>query len=287
MSELSPTTRMDPPRRPNQPVWSLSVTVESSGGFGASTGSPSATDRAVPRVVRLAHRLHLPAKRGKRPSRAPPPPLLRLRHAEGMTPFGRIPLTPFVREELVLPRGHAVPGDLLVAGLSLTDSTFGRSVVMVLDHDENGALGVVVTQPTDISVDDILPGWSAVVTGDPVVHQGGPVALDSALALAVCPSGEAVEGFRPVVGAVGLIDLDSEPEVIGRHTRSFRVFAGYAGWGAGQLDDEIREGAWYVFPAEAGDAFDEDPESLWFRVLERHGGDSLLISLIPPDPSQN
>ncbi|MBC6458017.1 YqgE/AlgH family protein [Actinomadura sp. HBU206391] len=184
-------------------------------------------------------------------------------------------------------------GSLLVATPLLDDPNFRRSVVLVVEHDhEDGTLGVVLNRPTEVPVDRVLPPWGELVTGPSVVFQGGPVALDSALALASVPGEDEPLGWRALDGAsdvsrVGLVDLDAPPSLIASEVVQFRVFAGYAGWGAGQLRTEIEEGAWYVLPGEPRDVFMDDPERLWQAVLRRQGGDLAFVSTFPDDPSLN
>jgi putative transcriptional regulator len=183
-----------------------------------------------------------------------------------------------------------------VATPALGESNFERSVVLVLDHDEEGALGIVINRPTPVDVAEVLPVWQPLATEPGVLFQGGPVALDSALGLALVP-GEGEDeplGWRRVVGRLGLIDLDVPPEVLAAEVTRLRIFAGYAGWGAGQLEDELAEGAWYVVDArfgtgadDAGDPFTEAPEDLWRTVLRRQGGDVAMVSTYPDDPSLN
>ena len=157
-----------------------------------------------------------------------------------------------------------IAGRLLVATPQLADPNFRRSVVLVVEHEvEDGTLGVVLNRPTEVPVDRVLPPWSELVTGPSVVFQGGPVALDSALALAHIPGTDEPLGWRalsgsPAVARVGLVDLDAPPELLAPEVTRLRVFAGYAGWGAGQLRSEIEEGAWYVVPAQSGDVFMDD-----------------------------
>jgi putative transcriptional regulator len=187
-------------------------------------------------------------------------------------------------------------GRLLVATPALGDSNFERSVVLVLDHDEDGALGIVINRPTPVDVAEVLPVWQPLATEPGVLFQGGPVALDSALGLALVP-GEGEDeplGWRRVVGRLGLVDLDVPPEVLAAEVTRLRIFAGYAGWGAGQLEDELAEGAWYVVEArfgagvdDAGDPFSDAPEDLWRQVLRRQGGDLAMVSTYLDDPSLN
>jgi putative transcriptional regulator len=184
-------------------------------------------------------------------------------------------------------------GRLLVATPQLVDPNFRRSVVLIVEHEEEGGtLGVVLNRPTEVPVDQVLPPWSELVTGPSVVFQGGPVALDSALALAHVPGTDEPLGWRalngsPAVARVGLVDLDVPPEILAPEVIRFRVFAGYAGWGTGQLRSEIEEGAWYVLSAESGDVFAEDPDGLWPAVLRRQGGELAFVATFPEDPSLN
>lgn len=185
-------------------------------------------------------------------------------------------------------------GRLLVATPALVEGTFERSVVLLLDHDEAGALGVVVNRPTPVDVSDVLPTWQPYTSEPGVLFQGGPVALDSALGLAVATGvdgGAEPPGWRRVVGRLGLVDLDAEPQEMAPVLSRLRIFAGYAGWSAGQLEDELRDGAWYVVAPDPGggyaDAFSTQPDRLWRAVLRRQGGDLAMVSTYPADPSLN
>ncbi|MEU5877613.1 YqgE/AlgH family protein [Spirillospora sp. NPDC047279] len=184
-------------------------------------------------------------------------------------------------------------GQLLVATPQLDDPNFKRSVVLVVEHDlEGGTLGVVLNRPTEVPVDRVLPPWAELVTGPSVVFQGGPVALDNALALARLPGEDEPLGWRaldgdPSVARVGLVDLDAPPGLLAPELLQLRVFAGYAGWSAGQLRSEIEDGAWYLVAAEAGDVFAGDPDRLWQEVLRRQGGDLAFVSTFPEDPTLN
>jgi len=181
----------------------------------------------------------------------------------------------------------SLTGRLLVASPALTDPNFERTVVLLLDHNAEGALGVVINRPTPVDVTEVLPPWSPLATEPGVVFQGGPVALDSALALAAVPGGGEPMGWRRVHGAVGLVDLDAPPELLAGELGSLRIFAGYAGWGPGQLEREMDEGAWYVIESEPGDAFSPQPERLWRAVLRRQRSEIALVATYPDDPSMN
>lgn len=180
-------------------------------------------------------------------------------------------------------------GRLLVASPALGDPSFARSVILVLDHDEDGALGVIINRPTPVGVDAVLPDWQPFATAPGVLFQGGPVALDSALGLAAVPTDDDEEplGWRRLSGGLGLVDLDTPPEILAAEMADLRIFAGYAGWGAGQLEAELAEDAWYVVPATATDAFSAEPAGLWRSVLRRQGGDLAFLSTCPEDPTMN
>ncbi|WP_327290931.1 YqgE/AlgH family protein [Streptomyces sp. NBC_01198] len=186
----------------------------------------------------------------------------------------------------------SLTGRLLVATPKLADPNFDRAVVLVLEHDAKGSIGVVLNRPTPVGVGDVLQPWAALAVLPQVVFQGGPVSLDSALGLAVVPGesrGEPVEvlGWRRVHGAIGLVDLDAPPELLAAELGSLRIFAGYSGWGAGQLERELTGGAWYVVDSEPGDVSAPDPERLWRAVLRRQRNKLAMVATYPDDPSLN
>jgi putative transcriptional regulator len=179
-------------------------------------------------------------------------------------------------------------GRLLVATPVLEDPNFKRAVVLLLDHNIEGALGIVVNRPLEVDVSAVLPVWQPYATAPGRLFQGGPVALDSALGVVAVPGDdEEPVGVKRIIGSLGLVDLDIPPQIIAGGVAGLRIFAGYAGWGAGQLEGEIAEGAWYVVDAEARDAFTDAPEQLWRQVLRRQRGDLALVSTFPDDPSLN
>ena len=180
-------------------------------------------------------------------------------------------------------------GQLLVATPRLADPNFERSVVLVLDHDESGSLGVVLNRPSPVPVGEILEDWQELVAEPGVLFHGGPVGTDSALAVASIPVGQDPEedpvGFRRLFADTGIIDLDTPTELLDSAISRLRIFAGYAGWGDGQLVAEVEEGSWYVLPLEAGDVFGSDPERLWAHVLRRQPGELAWVSTRPADPT--
>ncbi len=187
--------------------------------------------------------------------------------------------------------GHvdgSLTGRLLVATPRLDHPTFRRTVVLVLDHNAEGALGVVVNRPSQVDVEAVLPGWQPYATVPGRLYTGGPVSQDSALGLARVPGdGEPPSGLRRIIGALAVVDLDAPPDLLADGVSGLRIFAGYAGWSAGQLEGEIVDGSWYVVDSESGDAFTDDPEGLWPEVLMRQGGDLALVARYPDDPSMN
>lgn len=180
-------------------------------------------------------------------------------------------------------------GQLLVATPALVDPNFDHTVVLLLDFDENGALGVVLNRPSPVAVGDILAGWADVVDPPDVLFQGGPVGTDSALAVATLPPGQTLEpvGFRRLFEDTGIVDLDAPTELIVPAVAGMRIFAGYAGWASEQLEAEIEEGSWYVVPSVASDLRSADPGALWMRVLRRQPGELAWVSTRPLDPTLN
>lgn len=183
---------------------------------------------------------------------------------------------------------HPRPGMLLVATPQLLDPNFADTVVLLLDVDDNGALGVVLNRPTPVTVQEVLAGWGNVVAQPEVLFQGGPVSTEGALAIGwLRDSADVPVGFREVAGPLGVVDLDTPVELIDGSLTGMRIFAGYAGWGAAQLEMEIEEGSWYVVPALPPDVFRDDPGELWRDVMRRQPGEMAWHSTRPVDPDLN
>ncbi len=169
-------------------------------------------------------------------------------------------------------------GKLLIASPQLVDY-FRRTVVLIVEHSEDGAMGIVLNRRTDAEVREVVPSLAAMADEDDVVHAGGPVEPDTVIALGDFEDpGEA--GVH-VGGSIGVLDPDRpEPGL-----RRLRVFAGYAGWAPGQLDAEMEQDAWIVTSAEPDDPFSAD--DLWPRVVQRKGGEFALMATMPLDPKLN
>jgi putative transcriptional regulator len=175
-------------------------------------------------------------------------------------------------------------GHLLIASPSLLDPNFKRTVVLVTEHGEEGAAGLVLNRPSPAPVAELVPQLEPLVDDGEQVYVGGPVQPNAVLVLGefVDPDDAAV----PLFGSLGFPALDEPDEIVPVTTRR-RIFAGYAGWGAGQLEDELEREDWILEPALPDDAFTEAPEALWADVLRRKGGVYELVARIPEDPSVN
>ena len=176
-------------------------------------------------------------------------------------------------------------GQLLIAEPRLADPNFRRSVVLVLAHDAEGALGRRAQPPHRGAGLRGRRGARAARRRQRVLHDGGPVQRDGVVVLA--DFAEPEESERLVVGSVGMLSDLSEPERLSESVRRVRAFAGYAGWGAGQLEGELQREDWFLEPARVDDVFSADPGELWSSVLERKGGSYRLVSRMPDDPSLN
>jgi putative transcriptional regulator len=180
-----------------------------------------------------------------------------------------------------------IAGQLLVATPLLPDPNFDRSVVLLLAHGEKGALGVVLNRPTAMELESPLPRWERLAADPRVVFVGGPVSPGAVICLARLPAGPPAPGWTSVTGELGTLDLEQDPDEVADDAVEIRVFAGYAGWGPGQLEGEIAAGAWYVVAAEPGDAMAHDPGQLWKQVLRRQGTSLAFVAAFPADLSSN
>jgi putative transcriptional regulator len=175
-------------------------------------------------------------------------------------------------------------GQLLIASPSLLDPNFRRAVVLVTEHSDDGAAGLVLNRPSPAEVAEVVPVLEPLVDdGDPV-WVGGPVQPEAVLVLGEFPDPE--DAAVPLFGSLGFPSLEEPDDVVPLTTRR-RVFAGYAGWGAGQLEDELDRDDWILEPAQPDDAFTDAPEELWRDVLRRKGGVYELVARMPEDPSLN
>lgn len=182
---------------------------------------------------------------------------------------------------------HSLKGKLLVATPMLREPAFSRAVVSVLEHSDEGALGVIINRPGDASLVDVVPPVADLASEPAVVFAGGPVEPQAAIALGMVTADAQPEGWRPVLLPVVTVDLDVDPTVLAVTLRELRVFAGYAGWSGGQLESEIAQGAWYVVDSLPQDAFDGVPDGLWASVLRRQPWPLSAVAVCPIDPTMN
>lgn len=179
-------------------------------------------------------------------------------------------------------------GALLVAHPSLLDPNFRETVVLLLNHSDDGSLGLVLNRPLVSDVVDVLPAWHDHVSEPPHLFQGGPVGLDSAIGLARLPGDDSEPpGLKRLTGSIAVVDLDAPPEIVAPAAAGLRIYAGHSGWGAGQLDDELDEGAWFVLDSEVGDAFRAETDTLWRDVLLRQTSTVALVATFRTDAEVN
>jgi putative transcriptional regulator len=178
-------------------------------------------------------------------------------------------------------------GRLLVATPLLGDPNFERTVVLMLEHSDEGALGVVLNRPSTLEVADPMADWARLAAVPPLVFIGGPVSKGSVIGLARRSGELPDESFTAVVGAVGVIDLALDSDEVGGALDAVRVFTGYAGWAPEQLEGEIDEGAWWTVDAQPDDAMTAEPSGLWRAVLARQPYPLRMWSNYPDSPSLN
>ena len=180
---------------------------------------------------------------------------------------------------------ESLTGQLLLASPALRDPNFSRTVILVSIHSEEGAMGVVLNRPSTVTVSEAVPQLERAVDEQEPVYVGGPVQPSSIVFLTefLDPSPAGLLVF----GRIGFPAPDAPIDELTEATARRRVFAGYAGWGEGQLDAEVQEGDWIAHAALPDDVFTDLPEELWSTVLTRKGGSYALIARMPQDPSVN
>jgi len=176
-------------------------------------------------------------------------------------------------------------GQLLIAGPGLLDPNFWRTVVLVIEHTEDGALGLVLNRPSETTVGEAVPQLEELVDLDDQLFIGGPVQPSAVIVLAEFE--DATDAALIAFDDIGVLGTGSSPDLAGAGVRTGRAFVGHAGWRPGQLDSELERGDWILDPARREDAFSSDPRELWPTVLTRKGGSYALIARMPPDPTVN
>lgn len=179
-------------------------------------------------------------------------------------------------------------GRLLVATPDLQDPNFFRTVVLVLEHTDDGALGVILNRPsTATSVDTPLPAWAPLAADPAVIFVGGPVQPEAAIGVARRADTADPDGFAPLSAELGTVDLERDPTDVAPRVDRIRVFAGYSGWGPRQLEGELEHGGWFVIDAEPSDLWTADPDGLWRAVLRRQTGEERFFAEYPIDARLN
>ncbi len=180
---------------------------------------------------------------------------------------------------------ESLSGQLLLAAPTLMDPNFSRAVVLIGAHSEDGAMGVILNRPSQVTVGEAVPQLEPAVDEQETVYLGGPVQPDSIVLL-----GEFMDPSPAgllVLGRIGFPAPEAGIEELAAATARRRVFAGYAGWAEGQLDSELEQGDWISQTALPDDVFTEDPDELWSTVMARKGGTYALLARMPLDPSVN
>jgi len=177
---------------------------------------------------------------------------------------------------------------LLVATPTLLDPNFLRTVVFIVEHTPEGALGVVLNRPSTAALVEALPEWCHLAAEPAVAFVGGPVqAHEAVIGLGRASCVDTGDGWEPLLDAVGSVDLGRAPVEVRPPIAEVRVFAGYAAWGPGQLDGELEMNGWYVVDAEPDDLLTSTPDALWRAVLRRQGGELAMAANCPIDPRTN
>ena len=177
-------------------------------------------------------------------------------------------------------------GMLLLATPPLDDPNFDRSVIYIMEHSAEGAVGVVLNHPTEETGIDGLDLWMDLSAPPAVVFNGGPVQFDALIAIAEL-RGPHEDAWSPILADLGSVDLARDPTDVAEEVGRVRMFRGYAGWAAGQLDSELSGGAWMVFDAQRDDVFHRQPEDLWRLILRRQRGRVAWLANAPDDLSMN
>ncbi|QDT65685.1 YqgE/AlgH family protein [Calycomorphotria hydatis] len=186
---------------------------------------------------------------------------------------------------------ESLRGQYLIAGRHLEDPNFFRTVVLLVEDNEQGTMGFVVNRPTDVEVRQALEGHFEVPELDDPVFYGGPVEPSALFVLHNLP--EYSDGEVPVLGGLYLgnsaemFERIVESAAAGAAEMQFRIFAGCAGWGPSQLKGELDRGDWHVVDAESAELFESDPYMQWERLLNRVSKKRYILPDYPGNPEWN
>ena len=177
----------------------------------------------------------------------------------------------------------SLQGKLLVSSPALIDPNFRKTVVLIAHHDDDGAMGLVLSRPSDVAAVEAVPLLAGLPGASDPVFVGGPVQPEAFIVLAEFD--DVARAAAPIMGGLGFMPADAEPEDLS--ILRLRLFAGYSGWGEGQLEAELDQDSWIVVDAVPDDAFADDPDELWRTVVHRKGGPFGLMENMPYDPGLN
>lgn len=187
-----------------------------------------------------------------------------------------------------LERVDPEPGMLLVSAPGMFSPEFARTVVLVLEHDADHTLGVVLNRRSEAAVANVMPGWEELASRPQAVHIGGPVSPQSAVGLGVTTAGASENPYlNRLANRLVLVDLNASPAELASELDGIRIFAGYAEWAPGQLDDEILRGDWFVTPALPSDVVAPAGADLWGDVMRRQAMPLPLFATFPAHLEDN
>jgi len=178
---------------------------------------------------------------------------------------------------------------------AIGEGNFEQSVILMLHHDADGALGVIINQPSALDVSELLPRWSDLIADPNRIFSGGPVEQNGFIGIgrhsdtSFADADLETLGFAPLAAThrLATVDLESDPAITAAHIDQLRIFRGYAGWGARQLDGELNAGAWFTVASEPDDLWSTEPQGLYEQVLRRQSGDMRWYANAPTDPTVN
>lgn len=189
-----------------------------------------------------------------------------------------------------LERTEAEPGMLLVAAPGMYSPDFARTVVLILEHDHDHTLGVILNKRSEMALQNIIPEWAELAAKPQALHIGGPVSPESAVGVGVTHSHVELTGhpnFTRLANRLALVNLQATPEEVADDLEGMRIFGGYSEWAPGQLDEEIARGDWFVVPALPSDAVAPAGADLWGDVMRRQAMPLPLFSTFPADVEDN
>ncbi|MCY2961302.1 MAG: YqgE/AlgH family protein [Planctomycetota bacterium] len=185
---------------------------------------------------------------------------------------------------------RTVPGSLLAAAPSLRDENFMHTVVLMCAHGDEGAHGLVINRPSPITIDKLMPAHALLARQHNVVHAGGPVGLDTLQFVHRVP-GRIAGGVELSSGIHLGGDIDQLAQFLEERGESaaedVRLILGYAGWGAGQLEEELAGGSWIPVSLQPEWVFAPDSQGVWRQVVRSLGGAAAGLEDLPPDVSWN